>query len=433
MTSMSILIKNGTIITQNTNRENFKGSLYIEDNQISDISKNNLAIEADVTIDASNQIIIPGLVNTHTHLPMTLLRGYGDDMVLSEWLQNRIWPVESKLSADAIRAGAELGLLEMIQSGTTTFFDMYFFEDVIAESVEKIGVRGVLGFAFIDSGTPQYPFDQLFNKAELFLKKYHGHPFIIPALAPHGTYTCSPETLYKVRALADQFKVPIQIHCSETRDEVYDVIKRYGKRPVAQLKECGLLNYDVVLAHCGWITKNEVIEMGRTQVNISHCPVSNMKIATGGYTPVPECIDAGVCVSLGTDGAASNNTLDMFETMKFTALLHKQHRWDPKIVPAQTVFDFATINGAKALGLDDSIGSLEIGKRADIVLIDFHTPRLTPCHDPISHMVYACHGSDVSTTIIDGKPVYLHKKVQTVDEQQVLTKSREQAKVLTNS
>ncbi len=433
MTFMSILIKNGTIITQNANRDRFQGSVYIEDNLITDISKGNLSNEADMTIDAYGQIVIPGLINTHTHLPMTLLRGYGDDMVLSEWLKTRIWPVEAKLSKESIKAGAELGLLEMIQSGTTTFFDMYFYEDEIAESVEKIGVRGVLGFAFIDSGTPQYPFDQLFNKAELFLKKYHNHSLIIPALAPHGTYTCSPETLQNVRSLADNYKCPIQIHCSETRDEVYDVKNRYGKRPIAQLKECGLLAPDVVLAHCGWITKNEVKDMGRECVNVSHCPVSNMKIATGGYAPIQECIDDGVCVSLGTDGAASNNTLDMFETMKFTALLHKQHRWDPKIVPAQTVLDFATINGAKAIGLDDSIGSLEIGKKADVVLLDFKTPRLTPCHDPISHIVYACHGSDVSTTIINGKPVYLDKKVQTVNEQQVLTKSREQAKTLTNS
>jgi 5-methylthioadenosine/S-adenosylhomocysteine deaminase len=433
MSFMSILIKNGTIITQNANRDCFTGSVFIEDNLITDISKGNLSTEADITIDASGQIIIPGLINTHTHLPMTLLRGFGDDMVLSEWLQTRIWPIEAKLSKESIKAGAELGLLEMIQSGTTTFFDMYFYEDEIAASVEKIGVRGVLGFAFIDSGTPQYPFDQLFNKAELFLKKYHNHSLIIPALAPHGTYTCSTETLQNVRTLADRYRSPIQIHCSETRDEVYDVKKRYGKRPVAQLIECGLLKDDVVLAHCGWVTKNEVKEMGRKKVNVSHCPVSNMKIATGGYAPIPECMDEGVCVSLGTDGAASNNTLDMFETMKFTALLHKQHRWDPKIVPAQTVLDFATINGAKAIGLKDSIGSLEIGKKADVVLLDFKTPRLTPCHDPISHIVYACHGSDVSTTIINGKPVYLEKKVQTVNEQQVLTKSREQAKALTNS
>lgn len=430
---MSILIKNGTIISQNENRDIFQGSIYIEDNIISEISKKNIAVEADFKIDALGQIVIPGLINTHTHLPMTLLRGYGDDMVLSEWLQTRIWPIEAKLSSTSIKSGAELGLLEMMQSGTTTFFDMYFFEEIIAQTVDLLGLRAVLGFAFIDTGTPQYPASQLFDKAETFVKTYQKHDRVIPGLAPHGTYTCGPETLQKVRKLADNYKIPIQIHCAETRDEVYDVKKQYGKRPVAQLEEYGLLASDVVLAHCGWITKNEIADMAKTKVSISHCPISNMKIATGGFAPVPELIESGVCVTLGTDGAASNNTLDMFETMKFTALLHKQHRWDPKVVPAQTVFDFATINGAKALGLDAQIGSIEEGKHADIVLVDFKTPRLTPCHDPISHLVYAVHGSDVSTTIVDGNPIYLDRMVQTVDEQQVLIDAQKQAKVLTNS
>lgn len=433
MTFMSILIKNGTIITQNKNRDIFHGSLYIEENKIVEISQNNINVEADTEIDASGQIIIPGLINTHTHLPMTLLRGYGDDMVLSEWLQTRIWPVEAKLTADTVKTGSELGLLEMMQSGTTTFFDMYFFEETIAETVDALGMRAVLGFAFIDHGTPQYPADELFDKAENFVKKYQQHKRITPGLAPHGTYTCGPESLQKVRMLADQYHIPIQIHCAETRDEVYDVKEQYGKRPVAQLQENDLFASDVVLAHCGWITKNEITEMKKQNVRVSHCPVSNMKIATGGFTPVPEMIDAGICVSLGTDGAASNNTLDMFETMKFTALLHKQHRWNPKIVPAQMVFDFATINGAKALGLEENIGSLEEGKRADVVLVDFNTPRLTPCHDPISHIVYAVHGSDVQTTIVDGNIVYGDHSVQVIDEQQVLTNACEQAKGLTNS
>jgi len=430
---MSILIKNATIITQNNHRDVFKGSLFIEDECITEISKEPMSVEADIEIDASGQVAIPGLINTHTHLPMTLLRGYGDDMVLSEWLQTRIWPVEAKLSSSSVKVGAQLGLLEMMKSGTTTFFDMYFFEDIIAQTVKDLGLRAVLGFAFIDHGTPQYPAEELFPQAERFIKEWNRDDRITPGLAPHGTYTCGPETLQKVRKLADQYHIPIQIHCAETRDEIYDVKEKYGKRPIEQLTEYGLLAEDVVLAHCGWITKNEIREMQRSNVNVSHCPVSNMKIATGGFAPVPEMIDASVCVSLGTDGAASNNTLDMFETMKFTALLHKQHRWDPKVVPAQTVLDFATIHGAKALGLQDTLGSLEEGKLADVVLVDFNRPRLTPCHDPISHLVYAANGSDVRTTIVHGKPVVLNNEIQSIDEQQVLTEAREQAKVLTNS
>lgn len=433
MTVMSILIKNGTIITQNKERDIIKGSLYIEEDKIADISQKNIPVEADIVIDAQGQLVIPGLVNTHTHLPMTLLRGYGDDMILSEWLNTRIWPVEAKLSAKSVIPGAELGLLEMIRSGTTTFFDMYFFEELIAEAVDTLGLRALLGFAFIDTGTPQYSADVLIKKAEQFIQSYNTHNRIMPALAPHGTYTCSPETLTQVRKLADQYNVLIQIHCAETRDEIYDVKKRYGKRPIAQLNKVGLLSSDVVLAHCGWITKTEINEMQKTKVKVSHCPVSNMKIATGGFAPIPEFIDAGVCVSLGTDGAASNNTLDMFETMKFTALIHKQHRWDPKIVPAQTVFDFATIKGAEAVGLKKEIGSLEVGKRADVVLVDCNTPRLTPCHDPISHLVYAAYGSDVTTTIVDGNLLYYENKVLTVDEQHVLDEAQKQAKILTNS
>lgn len=433
MSVMSILIENGTIITQNCTRDIIKGSLYIEDNHIADISSKHIPVEADIVIDAKNNLVIPGLINTHTHLPMTLLRGYGDDMILSEWLNTRIWPVEAKLSPTSIKPGAELGLLEMIESGTTTFFDMYFFEELIAQSVDKLGMRAILGFALIDTGTPQYSAEKLFDNAEKFIKAYNDHDRVHPALAPHGTYTCGPETLQKVREIADRYNLLIQIHCAETRDEVYDVKKKYGKRPIAQLNEYGLLNSDVVLAHCGWITKNEIHEMKKTNVNVSHCPVSNMKIATGGYAPVPEFLEAGICMSLGTDGAASNNTLDMFETMKFTALIHKQHRWDPKIVPAQTVFDFATINGAKALGLENEIGSLEIGKSADVVLVDLNTAHLTPCHDPISQLVYAANGSDVTTTIVNGDLLYHENHVLTVNEQEVINEARKQAKILTNS
>lgn len=432
MTVMSILIKHGTIVTQNEQRDVFEGSLYIEDNIITEISKKTISVEADFKIDASGQILIPGLINTHTHLPMTLLRGYGDDLGLTEWLQTRIWPVEAKLSAESVKPGAELGLIEMMQSGTTTLTDMYFFEETIAETVDRFGMRAVLGFAFIDAGTPQYLRDQLFDKAEQFVKTYRSHDRIKPSLAPHGTYTCGPETLHEVRSLADQYHVLVQIHCAETRDEVYDVKNRYGKRPVAQLKEFGLLAPDVLLAHCGWITKSEISDMKEAKVKVSHCPVSNMKIATGGFTPIPEFVEAGVCVSLGTDGAASNNTLDMFETMKFTSLIHKQHRWDSRVASAQTVFDFATIGGAKALGLDDRIGSLEEDKCADVAIVDFSSARLTPCHDPISHLVYAVHGSDVSTTIVDGKPLYLQRSVEVVDEENVIAEARKQAKVLSN-
>ncbi|MEM0493038.1 MAG: amidohydrolase, partial [Candidatus Thermoplasmatota archaeon] len=312
------------------------------------------------------------------------------------------------------------GLAEMIKSGTTTFLDMYFYEDVIAETTLKAGIRGFLGFPIIDFDTPEYCKDNLIPECERFIKKWMNNRLITPVIAPHGTYTCNPETLDKVYDLSEKYKTLLHTHCSETREEVYDVEHRYGVRPVEQLKKHGLLSDRMILAHCGWITKNEITELKKSNSAVSHCPVSNMKIATGGYAPLPELIDADVKTSLGTDGAASNNTLDMFETMKFTALIHKHHRWDPTVLPAQTVLDLATIGGAKSLHMDNKIGSLEEGKKADIIIIDAKKPHLTPLHDPISHLTYAAKGSDVSHVIVDGKTLMLDYELVTIDQDKII-------------
>ncbi len=417
---MSILIKNALILTQNAKRERFSGDLYIENQRIVQISKKPLFLEADYKIDGKNKWVLPGLINTHTHIPMTLLRGYGDDMILKQWLETCIWPVEARLRSNSIEIGTKLGLLEMISSGTTTFSDMYFFEDTIGKTTEKAGVRACLGFPMIDFDTPEYPVDKLFIECEKFLKRWDKNSLITPVIGPHGTYSCGPEILQKTSQLAEKYDTTVQIHCSETREEVYDVEKKYGVRPVEQLKKYGLLNDKTLLAHCGWITKNEVIDIKTGGASVSHCPVSNMKMATGGYAPVPELLDAGVSVGLGTDGAASNNILDMFETMKFCALVHKQHRWDPQVLPAQTVFDLATLHGSCCLRMQKQIGSLEEGKLADIILVDSKTPHLTPVHDPISHLVYAAKGSDVCTTIVHGVPLMLNRVYQTLDEEQIM-------------
>ncbi len=417
---MSILIKNALILTQNEKRERIFGDLYIEDHRIVQISKKPLFLEADYKIDGKNKWVLPGLINTHTHIPMTLLRGYGYDMILKQWLETCIWPVEARLRSNSIEIGTKLGLLEMIASGTTTFSDMYFFEDTVGKITEKAGVRACLGFPMIDFGVPEFPADELFSECEKFLKRWDKHALVTPTIGPHGTYTCGPEILQKTSQLSEKYDAGVQIHCSETREEVYDVEKKYGVRPVEQLKRYGLLNDKTVLAHCGWITKNEVIDIKTGGASVSHCPVSNMKMATGGYAPVPELLDAGVSVGLGTDGAASNNTLDMFETMKFCALVHKQHRWDPQVLPAQTVFDLATIQGSRCLRMQEQIGSLEEGKCADIILVDSRTPHLTPVHDPISHLVYAAKGGDVCTTIVHGVPLMLDRVYQTLDAEQIM-------------
>ena len=427
---MSILIKKAVILTQNKKREQLHGDIYIENQEVIQVSEKPIFTEADYKIDGRKKLVLPGLVNTHTHIPMTLLRGYGDDMVLKKWLEERIWPAEAKLDSKSVEIGTKLGLLEMISTGTTTFLDMYFFEDTIGEVSEKVGMRAFLGFAMIDSGTPEYPADKLISECERFVKKWKDHEIVKPVVAPHGIYTCGPENLQKSLEIANKYNVLLHIHCSETREEVYDIQKRYGLRPIGQLKKYGLLCEKMVLAHCGWITKNEILDIKKGGAKVSHCPVSNMKIATGGFTPVPELIEAGVPVSLGTDGAASNNTLDMLDTMKFCALIHKHHRWDPTILPVQTVFDFATINGAQCLGLED-IGSIEKGKKADLIMLDLDKPHLTPRYDLVSHLTYAARGSDVSTTIVNGKPLMLENEFLTLDYNSILEDAEKCAKKLT--
>lgn len=429
---MSILIKNTTILTQNDSRQQILGDLYIEDHLIVECSKKPLSIEAEYKIDGSKKLVLPGLMNTHTHIPMTLLRGYGDDMLLRDWLAQRIWPVEAKLDKKSIQSGTELGLLEMIATGTTSYLDMYFFEEIIAQATEKAGVRGFLGFALIDFDTPEYESAELIPQCEQFINRWRDNPLISPVVAPHSTYSCKPETLQKSLEIATKHQVPLHIHCSETRDEVYDVERKYGTRPVEQLKKLGLLRKGTSLAHCGWITKNEIQDIKNAGAAVSHCPVSNMKIATGGFTPIPELLDANIAVGLGTDGAASNNTLDVFETMKFCALVHKNHRWDPTVLPAQTVFDLATLGGARLLGVEQMVGSLEEGKTADVIMVDLEKPHLTPLHDPVSQLVYAVRGTDVCTTIVNGTPLMLEKQFLTIDMEKTLENARKHAFELTS-
>jgi len=417
---MSILIKNSTILTQNSTRQQLYGDLYIDGQQIVEISEKPLSVEAEYKIDGRKKLVLPGLINTHTHIPMTLLRGYGDDMVLKDWLATCIWPVEANLTKKSVANGTALGLLEMIASGTTSYLDMYFFEEEIARVTEKIGLRGFLGFALVDFDTPEFPSKELFVNCEQFVKRWNGHERIHPVIAPHSTYSCTPETLQKSNEIATKYKVPLHIHCSETRDEVYDVEKKYGVRPVEHLKKLGLLHSKTILAHCSWITKNEILDMKTAGVSVSHCPVSNMKIATGGFAPIPELLESQIPIGLGTDGAASNNTLDMFETMKFCALVHKNHRWDPTILPAQTVVDLATIGGATCLGVQETIGSLEVGKTADLIMIDLKRPHLTPHYNLVSHLVYAVRSSDVQTTIVHGKPLMLNREFLTLDYDKTL-------------
>jgi 5-methylthioadenosine/S-adenosylhomocysteine deaminase len=404
-----------------------QGDLYVEDGKI--VQVGGKAPEADRTIDGTGQVVLPGLINLHTHLAMGLLRGYGDDMHLEAWLQQRIWPAEERIKEPEMKAGADLGLLEMIRGGTTSFLDMYWLEEtVMAPAARAAGVRAWVGEGMVDihQTAPGEPNKKL-AAVERFIKATQAarDPLITPCPAPHGTYTCNPETYAEAARIANQYNVPLHTHCSETRTEVHDVQAKTGHRPIGQLAAQGALGKHTVLAHCGWITKEEATQIGTSGSAVAHCPVSNLKLATGSVAPIPELHAANVKVGLGTDGAASNNGLDLFETMKFAALVQKHHRWDATVLPHQRVLDMATRDAAAALHRPD-LGRLAVGATADLILVDFRRPHLVPRHDVVSHLVYAAGAQDVSTTIVHGRVLMSNGVVETLQQDAVL-RAAEQA------
>ncbi|HJQ92772.1 MAG TPA: amidohydrolase, partial [Candidatus Thermoplasmatota archaeon] len=304
----TVLVRNATVVTQDDSRRVLHGDVYVEDGRVTHVGDVKGSREADRTIDGTGQVLLPGLINLHTHLAMGLFRGFGDDLALESWLKDRIWPAEAKLEERHMRAGVGLGILEMVRSGTTSFLDMYWMEEsVVAPACRAAGMRGWLGEGMVDIGqTEAGQPNRKVAEVERFLKSSKGDPLVTPCPAPHGAYTCNPETFRESARLANEHGVPLHTHCSETRTEVHDVQQKTGKRPVARIAEAGALGPRTVLAHCGWITKGEVTEVAAARASVAHCPVSNLKLATGGVTPVPELHDAGVLVGLGTDGAASN-------------------------------------------------------------------------------------------------------------------------------
>ncbi|MEE8167675.1 MAG: amidohydrolase family protein [Candidatus Hydrothermarchaeales archaeon] len=425
---MDVLIRNGTIVTMDEGRRILKKcSIGIEEGRITEIAE-EIKGEADFVIDASRKLVLPGLINAHTHLPMTLFRGIADDLPLNKWLKDEIWPIESLLEGKHVYAGSLLGCLALIKSGTTCFNDMYFFIDEIARSVKEAGIRGVLSWAMIDLGDEEKA-KRFIAEGEELIKKYQnkkeGNRVRI-FLGPHAPYTCSQELLVKSKELAEKYHTGLHIHVSETSDEVENSVKDKGLRPFEYLDKIGFLGSNVVAAHATWASKKEIGIMKKRDVKVAHNPICNMKLGSG-VASVPEYLDAGITVALGTDGPASNNNLDIFEDMKICALLHKLNKGDASVVPAQRVLEFATINGAKALGLEKEIGSLEVGKRADVILVDLDKPNLTPLTNPVSHLVYAASGSDVDTVIVDGKILMENRQMRTLDEAEVLKFAYEEA------
>jgi 5-methylthioadenosine/S-adenosylhomocysteine deaminase len=380
------------------------------------------------TINASGLVVMPGLVNTHTHAPMVMYRGLADDLALMDWLQKYIFPAEAKtVSPDFVRTGTRLAVLEMIGSGTTTYADMYYFEEEIARVTRKAGLRGVLGETIIGFPSPdaKTPAEGLMRN-EAFIREFAHDELITPAVAPHSMYTVDRESLQSSRRLADRYEVPLLIHVAETQEEVRTSRETHQMAPFAYLDSIGFLGPRVVAAHAVWVSDDEIPVLVRTRVGISHNPESNMKLASG-TAPIPKYLSAGLAVGLGTDGAASNNDLDMFEAMRQAAFLHKLQTGDPTVVGAPAVVEMATIGGARVLGLDKLVGSLEPGKRADVILVSMRGARQTPMYNPVSHLVYVSKGADVRTTIVNGRVLMRDRRVLTLDEPAVLAEARKMA------
>jgi 5-methylthioadenosine/S-adenosylhomocysteine deaminase len=428
--AVSLVVTGGTVVTMDAARRVIpNGAVAIDGSDIVGVDTADVIARqfrgAD-TIDATGQIVLPGLVNTHTHAPMVLYRGLADDRALTEWLNKFIFPAEAKtVSPEFVRVGTRLAALEMIESGTTTFADMYYFEEEIAKETKAAGLRAVLGQTVIQFpvADAKIPADAL-ARADAFIKAFKGDPLITPAVAPHAMYTLDGPTLKAARELSRQHGVPTLIHLAETRDETQTAQERYAQSPTAYLESLGFLGPGVLAAHAVWVSEADTEVLRQRGVGISHNPESNMKLASG-TAPVTGFLRAGMAVGLGTDGAASNNDLDMFEAMRVASLLHKLQTMDPRVVGAGTALEMATMGGARALGMDRAIGSLERGKRADLIVVDVSSARQTPLYDPVSHLVYTTRGTDVRHTIVHGRVLMRDRKVLTLNAPAVLADARE--------
>jgi 5-methylthioadenosine/S-adenosylhomocysteine deaminase len=413
------------ILTMDDNLTEYKDAdIVIKDGKIVDIGKDKKSEYYGKTVVCRNKIAIPGLINTHTHAAMTLLRGYGSDNPLKVWLEEYIWPAEGRfVSYEFVKDGTEIAVYEMLRTGTTTFVDMYFYENAVADVIQKAGIRGILSTGILDFPTPgaKTP-DEGIRKTVDFINEYKDSPFVIPAIGPHAPYTCSPETLKKAYEVAEKYDILYHIHIAETEFEVNTVKEKYGKTPVEHLDSVGVLSERTLAAHMVYPSDKEIDILSERQVKVAHCPESNLKLASG-IAPVPEMIQKGVIVGIGTDGTASNDNLDIIGEISTAAKLHKGFKKDPTVLNAKEALLMATRWGAQAVRMEDKIGSLETGKFADIVLLDMNDPRLNPLYDPYTQIVYSSSGLDVDTVIIGGEIKVLSKKVLPVDKDYLLEKA----------
>jgi len=417
MQSIDILIKNGSVLTMDAQETLIKeGAVAVSGDLIVAVGKEKALaalFKAEKTIDARGGIIMPGLVNTHTHAAMSLFRGLADDLPLMTWLHDHIFPAEAKLTFDWVYEGTRLACAEMILSGTTTFCDMYLFEEAVARAAKDTGMRAVVGEVMYDFPSPNYgPVEEGLKYTEALIEKWRDDPLVSIAVEPHSAYLCSPELLRRAKAIADRHGTPMVIHLAEDEEEVAQTQEKYGRRPVEHLAAIEFLSPNLIADHCVALTDEDMAILKAFDVKVAHMPESNMKLASG-IAPVPALLEQGITVGIGTDGCASNNNLDLFQEMDSVAKLHKVKALDPTVMDARTVVRMATRDGARVVGLDHKVGSLESGKKADSIVIDVNRPHLIPMYDIYSHLVYAVSGSDVVTSIVNGK-VLMENRVLTM-------------------
>jgi len=433
MHSLTTILKNAIVLTMNQNKEIFDpGAIAIDGEKIVAVGS-----EADIlsrfqaaeVIDCGKKVLMPGLINTHTHIPMTLLRGLSDDLRLDVWLMGYMMPVEREfVSPEFVRLGTKIGCAEFIRSGVTTFNDMYYFEDHVAEATAEVGLRAVVGQTVMKFSAPDAEsYEDSLALSENLIKKWQGHPLILPAIAPHAVYTCTPDVLTSVVELAKKYDVRVHFHVSETKDEVENLRKEHGLPVVPYIRKFGMLETKMIAAHCVYLDEGEIRSLQHAGVGIAHNPTSNLKLASG-FAPVSRMMHLGCNVGIGTDGPASNNDLDMFEEIRLANLIAKASSGDPTVLPARQTLEMATIIGARALHMEEMIGSLEPGKRADIILIDIspvhNQPRFLRDPDGIyAQIIYAAKSTDVTDTMVNGKWLMRNRELLTVDEKQLLVEA----------
>lgn len=420
-----LIVKGKYVLPMDESLKVIKGGAVVMANK--KIVKVGLALEmekefeAKETIDAGNSIVMPGLINTHTHAAMTYFRGLADDLSLDIWLNRHIWPAEAKyVNAEFVKQAGELACLEMIKAGVTCYNDMYFFGQAMAGPAIKANLKALVGITILDFKNP----DEGINEAVSLAKEYKNNEFIKIVLAPHAAYSCSKENLLKIKAEAEAADLRLHMHICETRKEIEDAQKAFGKTPVEYLDELGILSNRMMAAHSVWLSDNDLAIYKDKGMKVAHCPISNMKLASG-VAPLKRLLEMGITVGLGTDGAASNNTLDLFSDMRACALLHKVNNFDSTAISAREVVKMATIKGAEVLGMEKEIGSLEAGKPADIITINLDKPHLTPIYDPYSHLVYCVNSEDVDNVIVNGKIIMRNREVKTLDEEKILNQAGE--------